>query len=149
MSKQRLVGGQSQRDLPPGSRVVAGTLPALPRIASALDYPTRPVHIVGLADRRCIGLGKAYARLVAVGELEAGPLGFGAAGPGPAASFVDELDGRPRSDVDLASFCQMPSLRIMVLKRERSSARNDHNEWSLRHCCGAATFDCPSKSRIY
>lgn len=82
MSKQRLVGGQSQRDLPPGSRVVAGTLPALPRIASALDYPTRPVHIVGLTDRCCIGLGKAYARLVAVGELEAGRLGFGAAGPG-------------------------------------------------------------------
>jgi tripartite-type tricarboxylate transporter receptor subunit TctC len=47
-------------------RLVAGAavLPALPRVACALDYPTRPVHlIVGFAAGSGLDL---YARLIAL-----------------------------------------------------------------------------------
>ena len=140
MSKQRLVGGQSQRDLSAwqsGSR----------RVRSRRYRGS--VHTVGFTDRRCIGLGKAYARLVAVGELEAGRLGFGAAGPDRRRrSSMNWTAGRGQMSIWLRSAKCRP-LRIIGLKRERSSARNDLTNGTLGQLlCSAATFDCPSPAFI-
>lgn len=102
------MGGQSQRDLPPaqsGSRRYA--LPALPRIASALDYPGPCISL-----RSPTGAASALVRRMPGWSplVNSRPAArFRSRRPGPPPSFVDESDGRPRSDVDLASFCQMPS----------------------------------------